>query len=229
MVRSVSSLVTACLVLALGSGVQAAFTVTQPANDWSAQIPPGSYTHAVNFGSAAPIVNGVSFEAAGTGSFTNGNTTYSSAWTGTDGNNITGDNGLADQFLHDGDTTANINLTGLTPGQQYLFKFLSVGWNNTDRTTRIDDVDVGGEEISFDPDLNGPGQDNGTVVSYSYTAQPDGELNLALTFANNQSPHAYALTNETIVQTRIPEPATLALAAFGLAGLGGYVRGRRKA
>ncbi|NQT37848.1 MAG: hypothetical protein HQ581_10185, partial [Planctomycetes bacterium] len=189
------------------------FDVTQPANDWSAEIEAGTYSHALNFGTTATSVNGVPFTAAGIGDFASGggNNTYTNAWTGADGNNITGDNGLADQFLHDGGSQANINLTGLVPGQQYRMKLFFVGWDGTDRTTLINDLDAFGEEASFNPTV--PGVDNGTVVSYVYTAQPDGQLNLSLSFANNNSPHTYSLTNQLLATglsagTFTPAPLT---------------------
>ncbi len=193
----------------------APFDVTQPANDWSAEIEAGTYSHALNFGSGAVAtsVNGVPFTAAGTGAFPSGggNNDYTNAWGGVDGNNITGDNGLADKFLHDGGSQANINLTGLIPGQQYRAKLFFVGWDGTDRTTLLDDLDALGEETSFNPTV--PGVDNGTVVSYVYTAQPDGQLNLSLSFPSNASPHTYALTNQLLAAglsagTFTPDPLT---------------------
>jgi len=208
------------------------FIATQT-NDWAAEIPAGTYTHALNFGGSGvsdTAVNGVPFLATGTGAFPggNGNITYPQAWgPGPHSNNITGDNGLADQFIHSNGSQANLDLTGLTAGEQYLLKLFSVGWNNTDRTTFINDLDVVGEEINFYPDNPGPGAGNGTVVSYLYTAQPDGELNISLSFGGNQSPHLYALTNQ-LIPTVIPEPSTFLIWAIGLLGIIGWRRRRTR-
>ena len=209
----------------LGPAAPPAFTV-QPANDWVAEIPAGTYTHAVNFGGdgvSTTTINGVPFVATGAGAFPDGNITYPQSWTGTDSNNVT-DCLLDDQFIHSNQSSANLNLTDLTDGQQYLLKLFFVGWGGGPRPTTIEDLDTG-EQFNFDPQANG--ENNGTILSYLYTAQSDGELNLRLSFGGNNSPHMYALTNQEVTSV-IPEPITMLALGLGLTGLGGYMKKRKR-
>ena len=231
MTRNINTTFAAFLTVAaalLASEASAQFSATQT-NDWSPEIPSGTYTHAVNFTQVTGpiVVNGVSFEqATNTSGFTNGDSPdWSNVFGSEDPNNVTGDNGLANRFIHDGGTTASFNLTGLTPGEDYLFKLFSVAFGG-DRTTTFDDLDVSGEEFVFDVET--AGNNNGNVISYLYTAQPDGELNLALSFATNSPPHTNAISNEFIASpSAVPEPSALLLAGLALLGLASFTWRRR--
>jgi hypothetical protein len=209
---------------ATGTSDAGVFTsVTQ--NDWGAEISGIGYTHAVNFGGSAISVNGVSFETS-TGIFTDGNTTYSDGPAADGVNNIVNDAGLADNFKHDGDTVAALHFdpASLIADNLYELKMFFVDWDGNPRETTITD-DFTADSIVFN--LTDAGSQNGTVVTYNYTAQANGALDLSFVFTvTNDAGHFYALTNQDV--TPIPEPSAFVLAALGLLSLGMTRRRRRR-
>jgi len=179
------------------------------------------YTHLLDFGLGTPgaLVNGVQFHsydnaANGTLNFNRTITTGQiSHHSGLANHPVTG--GLAD-LLHDmyfngvnepGGTT-RWTLSGLTPGQSYETRIYVRGWPASGAERRVnlqfdpDGAGAQGDETGFiDEDdattVGFPDSDQAYYLSYSYTAGPEGILNITAIQQNyNHSWHLYGLSNQ---------------------------------
>lgn len=188
------------------------------------------YTHAVDFGTGNPraLINGVQFQAGGT---TFGSIAGTSATIGTGTTTIptahAGDGG-AEPYLNGAspcdmenlvrdmnynDTTAEITLTGLTPGQPYRFRLYNRVWGASagNRGQNIGfDTDGVGTSIAEAESTGTFNQDNATnpdpgfanwwqvnACTYEYTlAAGVTQLKVYINATGGGSYHLYGLTNE---------------------------------
>lgn len=188
------------------------------------------YTHAVDFGSSGPraLINGVQFQAGGP---TFGSIAGTSATVGTGTTTIptahAGDNN-ANPYLNGAspcdmenlvrdmnynNTTAQIILTGLTPGQPYRFRLYNRVWGASagNRGQNIGfDTDGVGTSIAEAEHTGTFNQDNATnpdpgfanwwqvnACTYEYTLAPGvTQLKVYINATSSASYHLYGLTNE---------------------------------
>ena len=203
----------------------AQFAFIPISNDADSQISTDNeYTHAIDFGNqsgANPLanVNGVQFAngnpgtfpgAVGSGTVGTGSSTIPRSHNGNGGHNTFGAvSGLFGDMLYN-DATADIQLTGLTPGVTYDFRYYMRQWAAGTRT----------QDFLFDGDGDGVfestiriSQDNASVeppgfatanqayaCSFTYTAGASGTLNLKVNRISGEAGtfHLYGLTNQVI-------------------------------
>ncbi|WP_367871437.1 Ig-like domain-containing protein [Luteolibacter sp. Populi] len=176
-----------------------------PANQWvtaswnedesSGLSPNHLYTHAFKFGAATNFnVNGVNFTGvAGANPGGSGLTTSGlpNTYLGDD-NEVTGySTPLARDFVYGGFPT-NYNLSGLTPGQSYVFTLYSVGWSDGLREAVLTGPGSGREthnQTEF-------GDNGGIRFEYTYTAPATGVANFSLFGRDGvKSIHNYGMSN----------------------------------
>jgi len=124
-------------------------------------------------------------------------------------------------------TIMGIEILSLIPGQQYKAQFLFFDVFQSFSPTRVFEINIeGNTEIGMFDIFAITGMDNtvGVLVTHEFTGPADGILDIHLIpndFTSGFSPIISALTVEVV-----PEPSTMLLLGFGLAGLGFF--GRRK-
>ncbi|MGI9240363.1 MAG: hypothetical protein ACR2RV_06150 [Verrucomicrobiales bacterium] len=181
--------------------------------------PSNTYTHAIDFGTSGPAtVNGVEFSdgnpgefpgAVGSSTIGTGSSTLPDDHPGNGGQNVGGNVAALLQDMLYNDATGEVQLTGLTPGITYDFRYYMRQW--TDQITRQQDFLFDGDGDNVFEDSVTISQDDATqappslgaanqayALSYVYTAGASGTLNLQI----NQTPtgggtfHLYGLTNQ---------------------------------
>ena len=211
------------VLLMFSSQVLAEFEFIPISNDADSQISTDNeYTHAIDFGNqsgANPLanVNGVQFAngnpgtfpgAVGSGTVGTGSSTIPNSHPGNGGHNTSGAvSGLFGDMLYN-DATADIQLTGLTPGLTYDFRYYMRQWGAGTRT----------QDFLFDGDGDGVfestiriSQDNATLeppgfttanqayaLSFTYTAGAGGTLNLKVNTIGGGTFHLYGLSNQVV-------------------------------
>lgn len=179
-----------------------------------------TYTHAYNFGNATGAnVNGVVFTGIAGANPSAGN--YSSALANVfnnDINNITGySSALAKDFLYGGFPEVH-NLTGLTPGKNYVLTLYSVGWEAAGN--RFGAL-VGGKGDGITAiDQDQFGDNNGIRIEYRYTADSTGILKVTSSEIQSAAAaaamHIYALSNRE-ADPLVATPPTFTLQPTGIA------------
>ena len=159
-----------------------------------------NYTAVADFvGDGTRVVNGVAF--ANTGPTGTGGSSYQligapDGFPGPDANALTGSSSLiAADFFYSGSTGGNANLTlgNLVVGQNYVTTLYNVGFGAVGG--RFVNITPGDTGVPFLFDQNQSGNDNGNLLTYSFTATAR-----VITFgfdavSNGDSFHHYALTN----------------------------------
>jgi hypothetical protein len=166
-------------------------------DDASSGVSPNHvYTHAFNFGTAANFnLNGINFTGlaganpVGT-DFTSAN--LPSVFNN-DTNNVSGyGSPLARDFIYNG-FPAVYNLSGLTPGKDYVFTLYSVGWDDGARPGAF--IGGVGEQMTV---LNQDefGDNIGVRFEYTYTADASGTAKITVGgFDGGKSIHTYGMSN----------------------------------
>ena len=177
------------------------------------------YTHAYNFGNATGAnVNGVNFTGiAGANPSAANYTSVLGALYNNDVNNITGFGAaLAKDFVYAGFPEVH-NLSGLTPGKNYVLTLYSVGWEAAGN--RFGAL-VGGKGDGITAiDQDQFGDNNGIRIEYRYTADSTG--NLKVTSSEIQSAvapaamHIYAMSNRE-ADALVSTPPTITLQPTGV-------------
>ena len=181
-------------------------------NDADSGISAGKvYTHKVNFNASeatTTVVNGVAFENdGGSGARTglNWNLTNASGAAG-GGHHVAGDGGALVTNMYYGELPlAELTLTGLTPGQNYILTKFTRGWGDagTRKVQFITSAD--GRTTTLDGNIDGDG--NGHLFMYAYTAPASGQLVITFDPLTGDSWHHYAFSNEKAVQAYVdPTP-----------------------
>jgi Cadherin-like domain len=189
---------------AVASTPPVAWTAHQWSDDSTSGVSPNHpYTHALKFGSAANLnVNGINFTGIAGGNPTG--TNYTSAGMPnvfTNDTNVITDSGsiLGRDFLHGGIPSTH-NLSGLTPGQNYIFTIYTVGWNDgTRRASLIGGIGEGPGILNQDAF----GENQGVRFEYQYTASATGTATITasgldvavLTPFDRKSIHTYGISN----------------------------------
>ena len=159
------------------------------------------YTHKVNFNAseaATTLVNGVNFENDNNRTGSNWSLAGAgSAATGT--HHVSGDGGtICSSMVYGAD--AVLTLTGLTPGEDYVFTKYTRGWGSPGGRLVHFITSVDGRTTTIDGNLDGDG--NGHLFMYSYTAPASGEL--VITFdplSSGDTWHHYGFSNEVATST----------------------------
>ena len=154
------------------------------------------YTHAHNYGSSvSPNVNGVNFTGIPGANPSSGNCTTTglgSVYNG-DAHFVTGYGAaLATDFVFNGSPAA-FNLTGLTPGKQYVFSAYSTGFGNTPERLGAF-YSVGETPVVLNQHANG--DNRGIRFDHPYTADASGTAKILLHGATGvDSLHICATSN----------------------------------
>jgi fibronectin-binding autotransporter adhesin len=171
------------------SGIATSKTYTQAAdivNAWT--INPAG-------GGQAVTINGVAFEVGGA-SGTNWSIITTDVYTGDSGpGNVTGQVGNLLRYFRYGPGSGNatLTLTGLVPDESYTTTWYSKGWDVAGgRIVNVSASDGGGP-YTFDQDVYG--QNNGNMLTYSFTAPASGSITYTFT-ATGASFHQYGFSNE---------------------------------
>lgn len=178
-------------------------------DDSNSEISVGKYyTHKVNFNASeatTTYVNGVHFENDNNRS--GANWTMTGAGGGTGGSHhVTGDGAALVQNMIYGHP-AELKLTGLTPGTDYVLIKYTRGWGNPGGRRVAMATSVDGRSWVIDGNHDGDG--NGHIFRYSYTAPASGELILTFNpLSTGDSWHHYAFTNE-VATTAYIDPSVL--------------------
>lgn len=176
------------------------------------------YTHAYNFGNATgAIVNGINFTgiAGANPSAANYTSVLGNSYNN-DVNNITGlGAALAKDFVYGGFPEVH-NLTGLTPGKNYVFTLYSVGWEAAGN--RFGAL-VGGKGDGITAiDQDQFGDNNGIRIEYRYTADATGALKVTSSEIQNAAQaaamHIYAMSNRE-ADPLVSTPPTITLQPTG--------------
>ena len=182
---------------AVASSPPVAWTIQPWTDDASSGVSPNHiYTHALSFGSAVGMnLNGVNFTGIAGGNPAGVN--YTSAnlpgnFTN-DANNVTGyGSPMARNFVYDGFPAVH-NLTGLTPGKDYVFTLYSVGWDDGYRPAGFIGG-IGEQKAILNQDEYGNNQ--GLRFEYTYTADASGTAKITVSgFDGAKSIHTYGISN----------------------------------
>ena len=191
--RGLQALAAAAVGLAsLNVSLQAGtFSFTTLTGDADSGLSTGkTYSHAVSLVGNAATANGVAFEAASAAG-TNWTFNGPSFFTGDSGpGNVTGAIGDVLRRFQYGNGT--VTLGGLIPGQPYVTTWYSKGWEAAGRVVNITASDGG--STTFDQDVYG--QNNGSLLQYSFIAPPGGSIAYGFTGVTAASFHMYGFTNE---------------------------------
>ena len=208
--------------LTVSSQVMADFAFIPISNDADSQISTDNeYTHAIDFGNQPegnPLanVNGVQFAngnpgafpgAVGSGTVGTGSSTIPNSHNGNGGHNTSGSvSGLFGDMLYN-DATADIQLTGLTPGVTYDFRYYMRQWGAGTRTQdflfdgdgdgTFDTIRISEDNAALDPPGLGTGN-QAYAFSYTYRAGVSGILNLKVNTIGGGTFHLYGLTNQVV-------------------------------
>ncbi|GAA5129091.1 cadherin-like domain-containing protein [Luteolibacter yonseiensis] len=172
-------------------------------DDTSGVSPNHPYTHAFKFGSATNLnVNGINFTGLAGGNPTG--TNYTSAGLGSvynnDVNAVTASGSILGRDFIFGGFPETHNLSGLTPGKNYVFTLYTVGWSDGVRRAAL----IGGTgEGSSVLHQDQYGNDQGARFEYTYTASASGTatitasgIDVAVTDPfDRKSIHTYAISN----------------------------------
>ncbi len=177
------------------------------------------YTHAYNFGNATGAnVNGINFTGiAGANPSAANYTSVLGSVYNNDVNNITGFGAaLAKDFVYGGFPEVH-NLTGLTPGKNYVFTLYSVGWEAAGG--RFGAL-VGGKGDGITAiDQDQFGDNNGIRIEYRYTADSTGALKVTSSEIQNAvqaaAMHIYAVSNRE-ADPLVSTPPTITLQPAGV-------------
>lgn len=177
------------------------------------------YTHAYNFGNATGAnVNGINFTGiAGANPSAANYTSVLGSVYNNDVNNITGFGAaLAKDFVYGGFPEVH-NLTGLTPGKNYVFTLYSVGWEAAGG--RFGAL-VGGKGDGITAiDQDQFGDNNGIRIEYRYTADSTGALKVTSSEIQNAvqaaAMHIYAMSNRE-ADPLVSTPPTITLQPAGV-------------
>jgi hypothetical protein len=189
---------------AVASSPPAPWTIEPWSGDDTSGVSPNHvYTHAFKFGSATNLnVNGINFTGlAGTNPV---GTNYTSAGFpgiyNNDVNTVTSSGSiLGRDFLHGGFPETH-NLSGLTPGKQYVFTIYSMGWNDgIRRASLIGGIGEGPTVLNQDA----YGNDQGVRFEYRYTASAAGTATITASGLDvstsgsfdRKSIHTYGISN----------------------------------
>jgi fibronectin-binding autotransporter adhesin len=159
-----------------------------------------TYQNNANINGGALTINGVAFAAGGTTSGTNWSLTGAgTSFASGNGNNSVGGQlgSLIDNFTYGGNPSAVLSLTGLTPGQTYVFTNYDAAYGAAGGRvmTTITGSD-GGSISNFDE--NGAGNGNGQLLRYTFVANAAAE-SLTFTVANGANTfHFYGFSNEQV-------------------------------
>lgn len=172
-------------------------------DDTSGVSPNHPYTHAFKFGSATNLnVNGINFTGLAGGNPTG--TNYTSAGLGSvynnDVNTITSSGSILGRDFIFGGFPETHNLSGLTPGKNYVFTVYTVGWTDgARRAALIGGIGEGSSVLHQDE----YGNDQGARFEYAYTASAAGTatitvagIDVAVTDPfDRKSIHTYGISN----------------------------------
>lgn len=165
-------------------------------DDTSGVSPNHVYTHAIKFGAATNFnLNGINFTGLPGGNPAGVN--YTSANMApvynNDLNNVRGyGSPLARDFIYDGFPAVH-NLSGLTPGRNYVFTLYSMGWDDGARLGAF--IGGTGEPMEI---LNQDefGNNMGVRFEYAYTADATGNARITVGgFDGGKSIHSYGISN----------------------------------
>ena len=156
-----------------------------------------TYTHKVNFNaseSATTYINGVDFE--------NDSDKGGSDWTiegitnsATGSHQVGGDGGtmVSKMYYNYQQVESTLTLTGLTPGEEYLFTKYTRGWGTNPRKVNVT-TSVDGRTTMIDQ--NAVGNELGRLYVYKYTAPESGELVVTFSPLSGDNWHHYGFSNE---------------------------------
>ncbi len=193
------------------------------------------YTHAIDLGSAtAPIINGITFKASGTGggptegaTGANYDATSLNSRFPNDVNNLTGGGGgsaiLATDFCHRGSPpvgyVTSVILNGLIPGLTYDTTVFGVGFDTAPNARFLGFNVNGSAEVTFDENL----RDNNNGVRFTYRGTPTSAGAIAVNarvYSANWGFHWYGFCNKVVTTNRL-------VVADGFAGQNGTQNGLR--
>lgn len=190
-------------------------------NATSALTTAGVYTHAYNLGdSVNVVVNNVGLTGVGgadpsAANFTTQN--FNTVFTGF-GNNVGNpgaSNKVASDFVYNG-YPGGLNLTGLTPGTQYILSLYLVGFGPPGGRLNMLNGPAGCAQI----DENFYGSGNGQRVDYFYTADATGTLHLTTNPQVSGSLHLHGFANREAALLPVSPPNITVEPVGGAAGLG---------
>ena len=185
------------------------------------------YTHAVNLADTANVViNGQTFIGTGKSAISGSNWEMYTGGSVSDfrlASESIGDvnvlpasgNLLVDFFWPYTDLGPAFTLTGLTPGQKYIFTIYSRGYSSGSGS-RYNDVATSDGAVIAHVNATEFGVGNGQLLTYEYTANDDGVFTMSFT-RDSGSWHCYAFSNEMA----IPE-CSLFIGILTMGGL--YIR-----
>jgi hypothetical protein len=212
------------ILFMLGAQALAEFQFIPISNDADSDISAdNTYTHAIDFGNQPggnPLanVNGVQFAngnpgafpgTVGSGTVGTGSSTIPNTHNGNGGHNTSGAvSGLFGDMIFN-DATADIQLTGLTPGVTYDFRYYMRQWGAGTRTQDFlfdgngdgafeNTIRISEDNATLDP----PGlatSNQAYAFSFTYTAGASGTLNLKVNMITGGTFHLYGLTNQVVV------------------------------
>jgi hypothetical protein len=172
-------------------------------DETSGVSPNHPYTHAFKFGSATNLnVNGINFTGLAGGNPTG--TNYTSAGLGSvynnDSNAVTSSGSILGRDFIFGSFPETHNLSGLTPGKNYVLNVYTVGWTDgTRRAALIGGIGEGSSVLNQDE----YGNDQGVRFEYTYTASAAGTATITVSGIDvavvdpfdRKSIHTYGISN----------------------------------